>query len=448
MRYLYGDSTPFPLGYNFLTTIECFMTAATRIVQLEAEGALFAKRREALVQNRASGLSAIEQVHAILMDSVKEATQVVKHKHALRYARAVTECATQYIETHKREMIAGNERELQQLRSDGEHRVSQMRSEIEAFFKAARLPVSKTKLALVLNGDGRTARYSGTAVFEHPNGIGASFTIAAHRAASWSAARKVSDFVNDVHLMVGLEKSWLRGTVTAKAVNIDDWTITQVDISDDMFEIALRRKPSEKEVLRLVVRRDDKGTLTGFVEHPDAAIADVLPGSLERRDIEEIERIWSAMKTEATREALDEKERLVDVTLDGSRVFDNGLALPLVHRIVALLAPTVREITKRSPNQFELTLKTESKNGRREELYLRKDSLVTAMQPLPASGREVFSPLGLDTWVPKTTTSPPPVVVAPEVPSSYSSLLPPPARNSPVPAAPSIPPAPNFPRKI
>ena len=37
MRFLYGDSAPFPLGYNFLATLEAFMTAATRIVQLEAD---------------------------------------------------------------------------------------------------------------------------------------------------------------------------------------------------------------------------------------------------------------------------------------------------------------------------------------------------------------------------------------------------------------------------
>lgn len=67
-------------------------------------------------------------------------------------------------------------------------------------------------------------------------------------------------------------------------------------------------------------------------------------------------------------------------------------------------------IAKRSPNEFELTLKVESEGGRREELYLRKDVLIGALQPLPAKGRDVFAPLGLDSWVPPMTTAPPPVV--------------------------------------
>ena len=37
MRYLYGDSAPFPHSFNFLSTLEAFMAAAARIVQLESE---------------------------------------------------------------------------------------------------------------------------------------------------------------------------------------------------------------------------------------------------------------------------------------------------------------------------------------------------------------------------------------------------------------------------
>ena len=59
MRYLYGDSTPFPLGYNFLSTLEAFMTASTRIVQLDLESAQIGKQRDELAQNRVKGLEAL-----------------------------------------------------------------------------------------------------------------------------------------------------------------------------------------------------------------------------------------------------------------------------------------------------------------------------------------------------------------------------------------------------
>jgi hypothetical protein len=105
-----------------------------------------------------------------------------------------------------------------------------------------------------------------------------------------------------------------------------------------------------------------------------------------------------------------------------------------------MFAPTVREIAKRSPNEFELSLKQENDSGRREEIYLRKEQLVSNLQPLSSVGREVFAPLGLDTWVPGLTTAPPPVAVThslPPVPPSHVPQSPP---SSTVVAVPSVPP--------
>ena len=52
MRFLFGDSTPFPLGYNFLATLEAFMASATRIVQLENESTALRRVSEEAAANR------------------------------------------------------------------------------------------------------------------------------------------------------------------------------------------------------------------------------------------------------------------------------------------------------------------------------------------------------------------------------------------------------------
>jgi hypothetical protein len=440
MRYLYGDSTPFPLGYNFLTTLEAFMTASTRIVQLDVEGGVLAKQREEVAQNRVKGLEALEQFHTVVMRAVQDTAQKVQHQHALEYARAVAEYATHYIEDHRRNTLAANERESLQVRGDSDRRGAEMRAQLEAFLKAARFPVLKTKLSIRLNLDGREARHSGTAAFEHPDGIATSFTIAPHRAAAWSTPRKVSDFVQGVNLRVGVEKSWLRGTVTAKELSVDEWTIMQIDMSEEAFELSLRRKLTEKEMLIFHIRRNEAGGVAGTVEHPGAPGAEALPGNLGAQDVAQIDRIWAALRT-ATRDVGDQKEQLINVSLDGQPVFENGLAVPFVVRLVSMFAPTVREIAKRSPNEFELTLKTEAEGGRREELYLRKEALVSTLQPLPAKGREVFAPLGLDSWVPSMTAAPPPVVVSEHPPRLSDS---PPMH----PAVPPVPAAPTSTRKL
>ncbi len=439
MRYLYGDSTPFPLGYNFLTTLEAFMAASTRIVQLDVEGGVLAKQREEVAQNRVKGLEALEQFHTVVMRAVQDTAQKVQHQHALEYARAVAEYATHYIEDHRRNTLAANERESLQVRGDSDRRAAEMRAQLEAFLKAARFPILKTKLAIRLNLDGKDARHSGTAAFEHPDGIATAFTIAPHRASAWASPRKVSDFVQGVNLRVGVEKSWLRGTVTAKELNVDDWTIMQIDMNDEAFDLSLRRKLTEKETLIFHVRRGEGGA-AGTVEHPGAPGAEALPGNLSSPDVAQIERIWAALET-ATRDVVEQKEQLINVSLDGQPVFESGLAVPFIVRLVSMFAPTVREIAKRSPNEFELTLKVEAEGGRREELYLRKEALVSTLQPLPAKGREVFAPLGLDSWVPSMTAAPPPVIVSEHPPRLSDS---PPMH----PAVPPIPAAPASTRKV
>jgi hypothetical protein len=163
----------------------------------------------------------------------------------------------------------------------------------------------------------------------------------------------------------------------------------------------------EKESLSFRLRRTEAG-LGGMVEHPGVAGAEALPGTLGPADLGHLDRLWQALRL-ATRELADQKEQLLAVNLDGQAVFESSLVVPFVVRLVAMFAPTVQEIAKRSPNEFELTLKRETEGNRREELFLRKEQLVSKLQPLSAAGRAVFAPLGLDSWVPGTTAAPPPV---------------------------------------
>ena len=63
--------------------------------------------------------------------------------------------------------------------------------------------------------------------------------------------------------------------------------------------------------------------------------------------------------------------------------------------MAAELAPTVVEISKRSPNPQELSLKHEDDSGRREEIYLRKQDLLSKLEPLDRESRAVFGPFAL-----------------------------------------------------
>jgi hypothetical protein len=409
MRFLFGDSTPFPLGYNFLATLESFMATSTRIVQLENETANSRSSIEVTAANRVKGLDALEQFHNVVMRAVQDTAQKVQHSHALEYAQRVAEFASQYVDEHKRTTLAANERESMQLRAEHERRTNEQRQQLEIFLKVAQLPTLKTKLSIRLVGEQRgEQRHTMSAVFDNPDNIQTAFTLNAAKAAGWQNPRKVGDFLQGIDLLVGVEKSWLRGTVSPKQERVDDWTITQADMSDEALELMLRKNFKEKEGLVFHIRNTE-GVLSGTVEHhgagPDAAVGT----AMQHSDLQQIDKLWSAIR-KASRDALDHKEQLLGVLLDQQPVFEGGLVLAFVIRLIAMFSPTVREVAKRSPNEHELSLKIEHDGGRREEIYLRKETLVNALQPLPAAGRAVFAPLGLDSWVPSATTAPPPVV--------------------------------------
>lgn len=408
MRFLYGDSAPFPLGYNFLATLEAFMSAATRIVQLDQEARALGAKTDEIAQNRMKGLEALEQFHTVVMRAVQDTAHKVQHPHALDYAKRVAEFASSYVEDHRRSLVAANEREVMQARAEAEQHTKEQRALLDAFLKVARLPVLSTKFSMRLQGEAKDARHAVTAVFDNPDGIQTAFGIGTSRIPAWAGPRRIADFVQGVELAVGVDKSWLRGTVTAKQVLVDEWIVTQFDVSDEAFDLMMKRRLAEREALFFHLRRSEAG-IGGVVEHPGQA--DALPANLSGHDIAQLERVWNAVRL-ACRELVDHKEQLFAVNLDGNGVFEGGLVIAFVVRLVQMFAPTVREIAKRSPNEFELSLKMESDGGRREEIYLRKEQLTSSLQPLSAAGRQVFAPLGLDTWVPGTTSAPPPVVVS------------------------------------
>jgi hypothetical protein len=448
MRFLYGDSAPFSLGYNFLATLEVFMTAATRIVQLESDARELTRQAEELAAGRVKGLEALDQFHTVVMRAVQDTAQKVQHAHALEYAHKVAQFASSYVEEHRRVTIGASDRESMQLRTENDRRIVEQRQQLESFLKVAKLPILATHVSMHLVSEGKDGRgrHEMSAVFDNPDGIQTAFNLGAQKAAAWAAPRKVAELAQGIELMVGVDKSWLRGTVTPKQVNVDEWIITQFELADDAFALVLRRKLAEKEALQFTLRRTEAG-LSGTVEHPGHANAEALSGQLGSSDLAALDRLWQALRL-ACRDVLEHKEQLLSLSLDGTPVFEGGLVIPFVVRLVTMFAPTVREIAKRSPNEFELSLKQESEGGRREEIYLRKEQLVSKLQPLSAIGREVFAPLGLDSWVPGLTTAPPPVVSTSVVPSEPGAPHSGPHSASMPPAAGSVPPVPGSNRAL
>jgi hypothetical protein len=73
------------------------------------------------------------------------------------------------------------------------------------------------------------------------------------------------------------------------------------------------------------------------------------------------------------------------VRLDNRDVLKHNLVIDLLERLVRYYRPVVQQIARRSSNPEELTIKIDRGDGRREELYLDKNALISKLANLPAS---------------------------------------------------------------
>ncbi len=414
MRYLFGDSKPFPLSFNFLATLEAFMSAATRVVQLETEGARQASQLAKANQERILTVDTFDALHQSLIVTVN---QVITGGYGPRgtvsdsepppeiqeYAQKLNEYSAKLIQEKRLLAKSTTERESAALAAAKEKRSAEIKLHLEHFFRTVEVPVLSSRVSLKVVGKDHKSELG--VVFRNHGDIVTGFTLTPGRHLAWASPRKVSEFVPTFDLTVGSKKSFFKGVVSAELVSLADYVVGRADVHDRGAEIALRKKAEVKDAYVFKLQKSSKG-MTGEVERPDDPNAKSLSPTLELDDVLKLDTLAQRLR-EAFEPLFMERESVVCVDLDSKDVFKHQLGLPIVSRLVKTFAPLVEEITSRSPSDQELSLKLEDDNGKREELYLRRDDLLKKLQPLNAEGRGVFAPLGLDDWVPTLTVRPP-----------------------------------------
>ena len=109
-------------------------------------------------------------------------------------------------------------------------------------------------------------------------------------------------------------------------------------------------------------------------------------------DLPKIEALWQRLE-EACAHTLERKQKVDSVVLDGHDVFEDERVAAFINAFIAQYAPIVGEIARRSPAPRELSLKLEHEDGRREEIYLKKDQLASYLVGLDAEVVEQFGRL-------------------------------------------------------
>jgi len=390
MRYLYGDSVPFPPQYDFLAALEVFCTQAARVVRLEAESRALLKSAADGAAVRVRAVDELDAFHREAMGALQDGANGSAQPMVLDYVRQVGDLAKHIVEDARRQALQTSDREQQQTRIEVDKRRAEVRDALEKLLSAVRLPVAETQITMTLE----ETRNDFTAVFSHEGGLRACFTLDGEVVEDWRAPRHVRDFVKDLSLPVGVRRSLFKRTVAPETISLDEYVLGGFELRDDRAELRLRKKVETADSLVFVLKRADD-RLISEVHHPDDAEAESgLPADLDLSAAKDMERLWQQIRL-ACSPVLARKKRMVGLVLDEGDVIDGDKGTRVVTLVVGVIASIVQEVAKRSPNAHELSLKVENDTGRREEIYLRKAQLVSALSTVTPKERIVFDPLGL-----------------------------------------------------
>ena len=396
MRYLFGDSTPFPLTFDFLATLEAFMACGGDVVRLDTESKEQEKRVHADADARARSVESLERFHQTVLRAMRDSSMKSLDREVLDYATAVSDSATRYVEDTRRVAVAKTEREVAQLAVDVQRRREDAQAALSRFFVQATLPVLETRFSMQLHGGGSKDAFHEVKVVEtHPLGIITALELDPSAVAEWRHPRRAGDFAPNLELLVGAKRSWFNKNVQRDVVKLDDFILSGFELDEDTAELRLRKRAEQKDdSLVFNLRRVDSG-LTADVRHPDDAELDqVLSVNVEPQDRAHLERLWQVIK-KSTRDLLPHRRRLASLHLDMVDAFETDRMGEVVDRVVTMFAPTANEVARRSPNQHELSLKEESDDGRRREIYLRKEDLVRRLEGVTGADRARFGALAI-----------------------------------------------------
>lgn len=387
MRYLYANSEPFPLDYDFLDTLRRFLAAAARVVALDGE--LTALERDVESRNR----DAVEVLEAFsrYVDTIERASSAALQH--LGHAPAVRDYAGK--------LIAHTRRSADQAKVEVQARTERHNrgdfDAIDALRKAIRDAVFEFLLTARLDLAIASARfrlvdkeYRIEVTCHLADDIDVVYGVPADRVPDWLSPRKVSSFAGEVEIQIGMKKKFLRKDLTREIVRITDHTVMGAVVREERAEMQLSRKADlSRDSLALCVWRDQEGT-HAEIRRPSREGDEPFPAVTD--DLDKLDELWSAMRA-AAEETLAQKKEVRAVRIDGDDAFQGHRVLDLIDRLVVRFAPIVAQIAARSPSPDELSLKTEDADGRREEIYLRKGDMAETLSVLDGPDLDRFARL-------------------------------------------------------
>ncbi|HEX8796125.1 MAG TPA: hypothetical protein VF765_34480 [Polyangiaceae bacterium] len=394
--YVYGDSTPFELGVDFVAVIRAVVTCGVAL--MKAQHAVDCAR--ARVAEAEEHVSSTRQDLGLMADAVETALTLggagaprkpyvrdVAHR-LTTMARGTVSVEVRKAQTQLEATIVRADKTIVDARKSASAALGELLAKHD-------LPGSATGLRLFANGD----HYGAEAIVTLPGGIGATFEASVPELHPWKLLRKVRTVREGNYVTLPRSVGWFEKRSEQRPICLDKLTILGVSIEGNRGALLLGK--SERSGIAHAFDLDLSGPASRgrWHDRDDGESYQLAPS-----DAANIARLVRGIAAGAA-DVGTRRRAMTEATLKGRALGEQDPAEACAG-IVRLVAPFTRELLKRSGASGEIVLRRNLGAGHRDEVFVTTAELLEQIATLPPSLRRVFSPLGLEQQ-PRSRRAPP-----------------------------------------
>ena len=389
MTYLFGDSSPSNLEIDYIEFLRealdfsvAVLGAHERMVQGAARAVEVKHEGDAEVQR-------LESLGAVVARAVEAVDIGPETSVTAGCAQSLLRGAAETVRSSIDRVRAGGASDTGRIEEEARRDRERCVEALGAFLKSHDLPKMSSELRLQQEGGtGYAARLYARAL----EGVQAVIDLEIPASHPFAAVVRVDKLAERLEVHAPETGGWLRKEVKLRPQRLDKEFITAVVTNAKETMIQLRTAPDGTGVgFDLTV---PEGGVRVSLHRVGESNGETPPFDLDETDSSKIRELKDKIVA-ATSELRRARRGLVEAALGDKPLAEARDPKVIVERLVAEMAPVVREIAKRSLAPTELVLKRQTGDGRREEIFVSRRDLQMKLRGLGPATRAVFAPLEL-----------------------------------------------------
>jgi hypothetical protein len=436
MSYLFGDATPSQLQSNFIDFLRDALDFGVKVLSADEHLRQGVTRGGELSRGADVEITRLEALAGTVVDAVAPTIAAGTDTATGKCAEAIAQSAANLTRTEIDRVRANLAAEIARIEAQAQQERSNCVLALQELILKHDLPEMTFDIKLEQQ-DG--TRYRARVHARTSYGVEADIDVEIPASHQLAHVLRLDKIVDRLEVQAPESGGWLRKEVKLRPQRLDKEYVTELFLSSTDATLKLRTSADGSGAGFDVAVRGESPRVrmvrVGEGELPPFDLADVDAGKMVH-----LREQLAGFCTEL----LTHRRSLADARVDGNPLRTLESPRQIVERLIEAMAPTVQEIAKRSLSPTELVLKRQLGDGRREEIFISKESLKEKLAPLPPNLRALFAPLGLaDFTVASSGPKPPSAALHTAKPGAAAAHSPPkpPSRPSSVEVTIQRPPA-------